>query len=149
MCMKAKPFWRDICTILTEIIKINIPLHPELCLLGNFTSTPEKTSSLKNTTDIFENSFSVWPGNTLQWHGNLVPSFRMRDGPRRWTGASTWRKLHTVLGNNTTTHTTIFRPHKYTSHVKHFIRVLCIIFIQCCVVFLFLFFKCLLIFFFF
>lgn len=64
VCMKAKPFWRDICTILTEIIKINFPLDPELCLLGNFLST--HGSLKKHTTDIFENSFSAWPGNALQ-----------------------------------------------------------------------------------
>ena len=36
-CIKVRPFWRDLCETLANIIEAPFPLDPELCLLGNFT----------------------------------------------------------------------------------------------------------------
>ena len=36
-CTKVRPFWNDICSTLTKITGVNVPMDPELCLLGNFT----------------------------------------------------------------------------------------------------------------
>ena len=38
LCMKVRPFWHDICSTLTRITGVNVPVDPELCLLGNITS---------------------------------------------------------------------------------------------------------------
>lgn len=38
LCTKVRPFWHDICSTLTRIIGVNVPVDPEFCLLGNFTS---------------------------------------------------------------------------------------------------------------
>ena len=37
--MKVRPFWHDISSTLTRITGVSVPVDPELCLLGNFTST--------------------------------------------------------------------------------------------------------------
>lgn len=36
-CTKVRPFWKDICSTLTKVTGVSVPLDPELCLLGNFT----------------------------------------------------------------------------------------------------------------
>lgn len=35
---KKKPFWRYICSTLTKITGVEVPVNPELCLLQNLTS---------------------------------------------------------------------------------------------------------------
>ena len=41
LCNKIRPFWHDLCDVLTSITGTTFPLDPELCLLGNFTSVSD------------------------------------------------------------------------------------------------------------
>ena len=48
LCMKVRPFWHDISSTLTRITGVHVPVNPELCLLGNFTSIRRSLNSAQH-----------------------------------------------------------------------------------------------------
>lgn len=111
LCTKVRPFWGDICSTLSKITGVNVPLDAELCLLGNFTS--------------FSGSFSGAQFKFME----VVLSVARKCIAVSWKSDSPlpidrWFFVDKQLCPPSKKHlfenmATIFRPHEYVCHAKY------------------------------